>query len=712
VEPNNTILVATGASLDVAALELALARHDYRVESVASGELALEAAAAGRVALVLLDAALAGSAELELTGQLTQARSERRIPVLVMSSRPSLDEQRRAARAGADGYFSLPLATTSVVDHVLFALQGQRIGGNELEVNYHSMAAASPDAVVLLDMDSGCAVDLNHRAEQLFGRSALELLAIPLTELCSRADLDAMVASVMSGELRVHRIPFRHSSGRLVDCEVRGVRIAKPGRRLFHIRLVDVTGRQRAEALRAGQEQLLEMMARGAPLRDTLDTLVRLIESQSEGVLCSVMLLDDDGVHMRCGSCPSLPPGYAALLEGMAIGPGVGSCGTAMHRREAVIVSDIEHDPLWAPYLGLIRQYGLRACWSMPIMQDEQTVLGSFAMYYRTVRHPDAEEQRLIGVASHLASIAIERARRESELERHRSHLEELVEARTAELSRAKQHAELANEELQAALENLSLTQEELVRRDKLAALGSLVAGVAHELNTPIGNSLVTASTLADQTAQLSKQVDAGIRRSELDSYLARANEAGDIIQRNLQRAANLVGSFKQIAVDTTDAQRRHFFLDELLQELLTPMWSSLPQPRPRLVLDVVPGLQLDSYPGPLGQALGHLVDNCIVHAFGAPKSEGAQTVTISASAEGSDVLLTVADNGVGIAPEHLRRVFDPFFTTRLGGGQSGLGLYITHNIVTGVLAGHIDVSSTPGQGSTFTIRLPATAPR
>jgi signal transduction histidine kinase len=125
-----------------------------------------------------------------------------------------------------------------------------------------------------------------------------------------------------------------------------------------------------------------------------------------------------------------------------------------------------------------------------------------------------------------------------------------------------------------------------------------------------------------------------------------------------------------------------------------------------------VPGLQLDSYPGPLGQALGHLVDNCIVHAFGAPQSEGAPTVTISASAEGSDVLLTVADNGVGIAPEHLRRVFDPFFTTRLGGGQSGLGLYITHNIVTGVLAGHIDVSSTSGQGSTFTIRLPATAPR
>ncbi|WP_342118198.1 ATP-binding protein [Pseudoduganella sp. OTU4001] len=711
MEKNNTILVATGASLDVAGLELALAQHQYRVESVTNGAHALQVAAAGGVALVLLDVTQAGSAELELTGQLAHAEPGRRIPVVLMSSRPSQEEQQRAGRAGADGYFSLPLATTSVVDNVLLAVQGRRIGGYELEVNYHMMAAASPDAVVLLDMDSGRPVDLNHRAEQLLGRSALELLAMPLADICDPAELAAMMERVHAGELAVHRISFRHSSGRVVECEVRGVRINRPDRRLFHIRLVDVTGTQRAQALRIGQEQLLEMMARGAPLQETLLALVQLVESQSEGVLCSVILLDEDGMHMHCACCPSLPPAYSALLEGMAIGPGVGSCGTAMHRREAVLVSDIQRDPLWAPYLELIKDFDLRACWSMPIMQDEHTVLGSFAMYYRTVRRPDAEEQRLIGVASHLASIAIERARREAELLRHRTHLEDLVDARTAELSRAMQQAELSNEELQAALENLSMTQEELVRRDKLAALGALVAGVAHELNTPIGNSLVTASTLADHTAVLARQLEAGIRRSELETYVGQAREAGDILQRNLQRAASLVASFKQIAVDTTDAQRRSFDLEPLLFELLTPLWASLPQPRPRLVMDIAPGLAMDSYPGPLSQALGHLVDNCMTHAFGT--QPGAEpTVTISAHAEGSEVLLAVADNGAGIAPDHIRRIFDPFFTTRLGAGQSGLGLYITHNIVTGVLAGHIDVASTPGFGSTFTLHLPMTAPR
>lgn len=711
MEKNITILVATSTSLDVAGLELALAQHQYRVESVTSGTHALQVAAAGGVALVLLDAAQAGSADLELAGQLAQAAPGRRIPVLIMSHRPSQDEQQRAARAGAEGYFGLPLATTSVVDHVLLALKGPRIGGFDLEVNYHMMAAASPDAVLLLDMDSGLPVDLNHRAEQLLGRSALELLAMPYADLCDAAELHAMMERVQAGELRVHHINFTHSSGRVLECEVRGVRIARPGRRLFHIRLVDATGAQRAEALRIGQEQLLEMMARGAPLQDTLNALVTLVESQSDGVLCSVMLLDDDGQRMHSACYPSLPPAYAASLEGLAIGPGVGSCGTAMYRREAVVVSDIEHDPLWAPYRALVQNYGLRACWSMPIMQDQDTVLGSFAMYYRTVRRPDAAEQRLIGVASHLASIAIERARREAELLRHRTHLQELVDARTAELSRAMEQAELTNEELQSALENLCMTQEELVRRDKLAALGALVAGVAHELNTPIGNSLVTASTLADHTASLAGQMEAGIRRSELEAYLAQADEAGNILQRNLQRAASLVASFKQIAVDTTDAQRRSFDVAQLLNELLVPLWAGLPQPRPQLLVEVAPGLQMDSYPGPLTQALGHLVDNCITHAFGQPMPAAA-SVSIGASMEGRDLLLTVADNGAGIAAEHLRRIFDPFFTTRLGAGQSGLGLYITHNIVTGVLAGHIEVASTPGQGSTFTLHIPLSAPR
>ena len=717
MEEKNTILIVAAPSQDVAGLELALAAHNYRIVALANADSACAAVAAGGVALVLLDARLAGGRELEQVGALAQSRPGARTPVLLMSSRPSHEEQQRAARAGADGYFALPLASCDVVDQVLQALRGPRLGGHEVEVNYHAMMSGSPDAVMLLDADSGLPIDVNARAEQMLGRSALQLLATPLQALCAPIQpggqplaetLRQMRQHVLAAEVRVYPLTFLHASGRQVDCEARVIRIDKPGHLLFHMRLVDVTGVQRAEALRKGQNDLLEMVARGQPLVATLCALVELIESQSDGVLCSVMLLDEDGVHMRCACGPGLPEGYRALLEGMAIGPGVGSCGTAMHRREAVVVSDIEHDPLWMPYLGLIRDFGLRACWSMPILQDENQVLGSFAMYYKTIRHPDAAEQRLIAVASHLASIAIERDRGEAELARHRTRMEELVQARTAELKRAKEHAELTSEELKAALEHLSLTQEELVRRDKLAALGALVSGVAHELNTPIGNSLMTASTLGDHAAALAASLEAGIRRSELDQYLAEARASADILQRNLQRAAGLVASFKQIAVDAHESQRRSFELQHYLDEFLAATRAGMPAPAPLFHLQVAPGLQMDSYPGPLGQALGHIIGNCVAHAFSGKPGE---QVTVSAHAAGGDIVLSVADNGAGMTPEQLRRVFDPFYTTRMGAGQSGLGLYITHNIVTGVLGGHIDVDSRPGAGTTFTMRLPAVAP-
>jgi hypothetical protein len=164
---------------------------------------------------------------------------------------------------------------------------------------------------------------------------------------------------------------------------------------------------------------------------------------------------------------------------------------------------------------------------------------------------------RLTEVATHLAGIAIQRARRARELALHREHLEELVAARTAELTAAVARADQINGELSSALETLSLAQDELVRRDKLAALGALVAGVSHELNTPIGNSLVVATSFADRTRTLNDALASGLRRSELDRYLADAGEAGELLVRNLKRAATLVAGFKQIAVDQISSERR-----------------------------------------------------------------------------------------------------------------------------------------------------------
>ncbi|WP_426102339.1 ATP-binding protein [Massilia sp. TSP1-1-2] len=576
-----------------------------------------------------------------------------------------------------------------------------------LQVNYHALLSASPDTVLLFDIDSGRLIDVNPKACSQFGLSERELLARRLIDLCppvqrdgtpSQQLMDHFIARVCNGVLQVFEAEFVHNSGRLIECELRLVIMPTPSGRLMHVRLIDVTRRNQAEKLRKGQGQVLEMVARGAPLTATLDQLMLLIESQSDGVICSVMLLDDDGIKLRPGAAPTLPASYMALLDGVAIGPDVGSCGSAMFRKEAVIVSDISTDPLWAPYRALAAPYGLRACWSTPIYLDQQQVLGSFAMYYREVRSPDQDDMRLIEVATHLAGIAIERTRRERELNQHREHLEELVAARTAALT--------------AALETLSLTQDELVRRDKLAALGALVAGVAHELNTPIGNSLVVATTMAEHVQQLADGVAGGLRRSTLENYLARAHEAGDLLVRNLHRAAKLVTTFKQLAVDRTTSQRRDFSVAELIEEVALPLRIAIRQRPVSVELSIAPALNaptMDGYPGPLSQVLSNLFENCLVHAF-APDGHG--TIRIAAWPVGEDqVSISVADDGAGIAPELADRVYDPFFTTRLGSGGSGLGLHVAHNIVSGVLGGHIALHSDVGRGSCFTLLLPRVAP-
>jgi PAS domain S-box-containing protein len=180
----------------------------------------------------------------------------------------------------------------------------------------------------------------------------------------------------------------------------------------------DITARRQKEAFLTGQHQVLEMIATGAPLQNVLSSLVHLVERQTNGMLCSVVMLDEDGVHVRHGAAPSLPRAYADAIDGAAIGPRAGSCGTAMYWGRPVIATDILADPIWEDYRELAVTHGLRACWSAPILSARKTVLGSFAMYYAAPRGPTREELRLIDSASDIAGIAIEHQRAQEALRR------------------------------------------------------------------------------------------------------------------------------------------------------------------------------------------------------------------------------------------------------------------------------------------------------
>jgi PAS domain S-box-containing protein len=295
-----------------------------------------------------------------------------------------------------------------------------------------------------------------------------------------------------------------------------------------------------------------------------------------------------------------------------------------------------------------------------------------------------------------------ERRRAQQEILELNTQLEARVAQRTTELQNS-------NQELSHTLATLGMAQNQLVQSEKLAALGALVAGVAHELNTPIGNGLTVASALEHRVQQFAPLLDAGMKRSDLQTFVDDARLAADILVRNLTRAGALVASFKQVAIDQTSSQRRRFSLSAVVSEILVTLSPAIRASACVVTTDIDASLSLDSYPGPLGQVLTNLINNAIVHGFG-PGEAG--TITLGAQALDADrIVVQVSDSGRGIQAQDLLHVFEPFFTTRLGQGGSGLGLHIVHNIVTGVLGGQIEARSLPGQGATFILNLPRTAP-
>ncbi|MES3020360.1 MAG: CHASE domain-containing protein [Pseudomonadota bacterium] len=300
-----------------------------------------------------------------------------------------------------------------------------------------------------------------------------------------------------------------------------------------------------------------------------------------------------------------------------------------------------------------------------------------------------------------------DRKRTEAALVRARDGLEHSL----FELEQQKVNVETAHQDLSSVLGTLKQAQTNLITSEKMASLGSLVAGIAHELNTPIGNSLLSATALADMVVEFErKYAEGGIKRSALDALLADARTACGIIANSLRRAADLITSFKQVAVDQTSDQRRNFDVCDVVRDTLATYAAQLRRANCEARVEAPGPLMLDSYPGSVGQVLSNLINNALLHAFEG-RSAGVIAITAHGQPDGS-VTLVFSDDGVGMAPKILHHVFDPFFTTKMGQGGSGLGMNIVYNIVTGMLGGSIDVESTPDQGTSVTLRLPKSAPK
>jgi PAS domain S-box-containing protein len=287
------------------------------------------------------------------------------------------------------------------------------------EEKYRDLINASPDAICVLDADSKCVL-VNPAGIELAGRPEEELIGFSITDTYVPEELhlfrDRIEKLKAEGSFRFER-KFLRKNGEVIPVEVS---LAALRGRYYQAIIRDISNRKRREALLAGENRVLEMVAKGDSLADILDNLCRLVEEQSSGVLASILLMDPNGKQLRHGGAPNLPKAYTDAIDGAFIGNSVGSCGTAAYRAEQVIVSDIAVDPLWADFRDLALVHSLRACWSTPIFSSEGNVIGTFAMYYREPRSPSPREQDTIKHITYLAGVAIQRklaeaARRESE---------------------------------------------------------------------------------------------------------------------------------------------------------------------------------------------------------------------------------------------------------------------------------------------------------
>lgn len=413
---------------------------------------------------------------------------------------------------------------------------------------------------------------------------------------------------------------------------------------------------EQVQRLNSGQHHLLELVARSAPLAETLNFLLLLIESQTQGLLCSCLLLENNRISQGFG--PSLPADYINAFDQLAIGPKVGSCGTAMYRKQPVIVRDLMQDPLWEDYRHVPAQFGLRACWSTPILRDDETVLGAFAMYYCEPREPSASELHLTRVATHLAGIAIMHEQHEQQLQQLNAELESRITERTAALS-------ASNAELEAFAYSVS--------HDLRAPLHR-INGFSEILEDECGTQLSEAGR--EYLAQISKGVDQ--MRGLIDELL----RLSQLSQHSLQRQpVNLSEMVNQICADlqTHYPQRKVDFV--IAQELL-------------VLAD----------PALLRIAISHLLDN----AWKFTRRTNAARVEFGGNGNG---LFFVRDNGAGFDRAKAKRLFSPFQRYHLHSQYegSGTGLAIAHRIVR-LHGGQIECHSEPDQGAQFFFSLNANA--
>lgn len=518
------------------------------------------------------------------------------------------------------------------------------------------------DAILQID-EGGRLISFNQALCTMTGYTQDELTGIKLHDI-EPPEFAAKILLNIRLLKEQHQATFESAyltkGGRVLPIEVHARTMESDGRPLILSIVRDITQRQRDEMREQTRLKILEEMARGATLPKLLELIVHYVEQVAPGVLCSVLLSDESGTHLRHGAAPSLPDGYNRAVDGLKIGQGMGSCGTAAFTRQRVVVEEIEGHPSWKGF-PFAREAGLHACWSEPVLAPDGDLLGTFAMYCRESRSPNQEEILLIESAAHLASIAIGRVRDGS----HRKKLE-----------------------------------EQLLHIQKIEAIGQLVGGIAHDFN----NLLTPIIVYADMVKRALPEDHAQSRR--VAGVLTAAHKAKDLTQKLLSFGRKQM--LCKVVLDLNEVIDS--FRDILLRTI-----------RENIVIDVMlapGGARILVDRGQLEQVLLNLTVNA------QDAIEGNGTISIVTGhvllddefvqlhhgmVPGPHILLAFKDTGCGMDDETLRHIYEPFFTTKAVGHGTGLGLATVYGIIK-QHDGYIEARSRVGAGTSFSIYLPASA--
>ncbi|HEY4743722.1 MAG TPA: PAS domain S-box protein [Desulfuromonadaceae bacterium] len=518
---------------------------------------------------------------------------------------------------------------------------------------------AANDAILLLDME-GRLVQFNNALCQMTGYSAEELRGrrlhdIKPPEYAAQIETNARIL-LERGEATLESA-YLTREGATLPIEVHARTMESDGRRLILSIARDISERKRSEQREQTRLQILEKLATGSSLPDLLTLIVRFVEQQQTGALCSVLLVDEEGGKLRHGAAPSLPDAYNQAVDGLRIGKGMGSCGTAAYTGQRVIVEEIEGHPFWKGFTPA-REAGLHACWSEPVLASDGELLGTFAMYHRTPRLPDEAEIQLIESAAHLASIAIERFKAE---------------------------------------ERRSRLEEQLHHAQKIEAIGQLAGGIAHDFN----NLLTPILVYADMIQR--KLPDDDPLAGKVQGIFSAACKARDLTRQLLS-----FGRKQLLTMQTLDLNEIVGSFQDILRWTIRENIDITARLAPG-------GVAIRADRGQMEQILLNLAVNAqdAIQGNGTIVMETGHVVLDNEYARlhpgvrpGPYAVLAFGDSGSGMDDATLGHIFEPFFTTKEVGHGTGLGLATVYGIIK-QHEGYITVRSRIGEGTTFTVYLP-----